>query len=418
MAKPELTEWDEDLTASAAEDYEALVRSLQWAKGFGLLFVQCAPAEGERLMQRVQADIADKTVDVLRLEGEVDDLYDTVAALPEIAKTNVLFVTGLEKSLVPYIKPGYGSEGDYYAKDTVPKLLGKLNLQREKFRDTFNTCFVFLVPLYAMKYLIRRAADFFDWRSGVWEFVGSPDEVRQKTEQVLQGDYGEYLSWTPQQRRERLLETEDLLAEGGHSPETKFELYFEAGNLAAADQQFKWAIASYDAALAIKPDKHEALYNKGIALDELGRYEEAIACYDAALAIKPDDHQALYNKGYALFNLGRYEEAIASYDAALAIKPDKHEALYNRGIALYYLGRYEEAIASYDAALAIKPDYHEALNNKGYALFNLGRYEEAIACYDAALAIKPDKHAALNSKGVALGNLGRYEEAIASYDAA
>jgi superkiller protein 3 len=419
MAKPELTEWDEDLAASADEEYDALVRAIRWARGFGLLFVQCSPAEGERLMERVRDDIADKTVDVLPLEGEIDDLYATVAALPEIDKTNVLFITGLEKSLVPYIKPGYGSEGDYYAKDTVPKILGKLNLQREKFRETFGLCFVFMVPLYAMKYLIRRAADFYDWRSGVWEFVGSADEVQQKTQQILQeGDYTQYLSWTPKQRRERILEIDDLLAEDNHSADDISHLRFEQGNICLADQQFEWAIASYDAALAIKPDDHEALNNKGYALDELGRYENALASYEAALAIKPDKDEALYNKGIVLRNLGRYEEAIASYDAALAIKPDDHEALYNKGNALDELGRYEDAIACYEAALAIKPDKHEALNNKGYALDELGRYEEAIASYDAALAIKPDYHEALYNKGIVLRKLGRYEDAIASYEAA
>ncbi|WP_225886970.1 tetratricopeptide repeat protein [Nodosilinea nodulosa] len=178
------------------------------------------------------------------------------------------------------------------------------------------------------------------------------------------------------------------------------------------------AIASYDAALAIKPDLHEALNNKGTALSALGRKEEAIASYDAALAIKPDYHTALNNKGTALSDLGRQEEAIASYDAALAIKPDYHEALYNKGNALSASGRKEEAIASYDAALAIKPDYHEALYNKGVALSDLGRKQEAIASYDAALAIKPDLHEALNNKGTALSASGRKEEAIASYDAA
>jgi tetratricopeptide (TPR) repeat protein len=180
--------------------------------------------------------------------------------------------------------------------------------------------------------------------------------------------------------------------------------------------RYEEAIAAYDAALAIQPDDHKALYNKGSALGKLGRYEEAIAAFDAALAIKPDYHAALYNKGIALDELGRYEEAIAAYDAALAIQPDDHDALYNKGIALRNLGRYEEAIAAYDAALAIQPDDHEALNNKGVALRNLGRYEEAIAAFDAALAIQPDDHKALYNKGIALRNLGRHEEAIAAYD--
>jgi len=37
---------------------------------------------------------------------------------------------------------------------------------------------------------------------------------------------------------------------------------------------------------------HEAWHNRGIALDNLGRDEEAIASYDRALEIKPDKHEA------------------------------------------------------------------------------------------------------------------------------
>ncbi|MGB5595240.1 MAG: tetratricopeptide repeat protein, partial [Crocosphaera sp.] len=83
-----------------------------------------------------------------------------------------------------------------------------------------------------------------------------------------------------------------------------------------------------------------------------------------------DDYEAWYNRGIALDDLGRYEEAIASYDKALEIKPDKDEAWNNRGVALYNLGRYEDAIASYDKALEFKPDDHEAWNNRGIALYN------------------------------------------------
>lgn len=74
------------------------------------------------------------------------------------------------------------------------------------------------------------------------------------------------------------------------------------------------------------------IYHKGNALENLGRYEEAIVAYDAAIAIKPDYHEALSIKGLVLFGLGRYEEAIAAYDAAIAIKPDDHQALKNKGL--------------------------------------------------------------------------------------
>ncbi|WP_225902937.1 tetratricopeptide repeat protein [Pseudanabaena yagii] len=203
------------------------------------------------------------------------------------------------------------------------------------------------------------------------------------------------------------------------NPEFSSGLFlWDLGDAFIEAENYEEVIASYDRAVEIKPDYHEAWYNRGIALDNLGRYEEEIASYDQAVAIKPDLHQAWYNRGVALDNLGRYEEEIASYDQAVAIKPDKHEAWNNRGVALVNLGRNEEAIASYDRAVAIKPDKHEAWNNRGIALGNLGRYEEAIASYDRAVEIKPDFHEAWNNRGIALDNLGRYEEAIASYDRA
>ncbi|MEL6223363.1 MAG: tetratricopeptide repeat protein [Cyanobacteria bacterium J06627_8] len=322
MIQNELTEWDEDIDASPEEEYEALVRAIRWAKGFGLLFVQCSPAEGERFIEQVSNSITEKTVDVLRLENEIADLYETVSSHPNIEDINVLFVTGLEKSLVPYIQAGYGSEGAYYSKDTIPKILGKLNLQREKFKDTFKLCFVFLLPRYAMKYLTRRAADFFDWRSGVWEFVSPQEELLHEALTILQeGDYSRYLSWTHQERRERVLTIDDLLEEGEHSNEEVSQLRFEQGNILAADQSYKEAIASYDTAIEFKPDDHAAWYNRGIALAALGRTEEAIASYDTAIEFKPDDHAAWSNRGIALQKMGRNEEAVTSLLKALELKP-------------------------------------------------------------------------------------------------
>ncbi len=192
--------------------------------------------------------------------------------------------------------------------------------------------------------------------------------------------------------------------------------WFEQGYQKYTNGDFIGAIASYDRALEIKPDFHQAWNNRGNALDDLGRLEQAIASYDRALEIKPDFHQAWNNRGNALVNLGILEEAIASYDRALEMKPDYPNAWSSRGIALYNLGRFAEAIASYDRALEIKPDDHEAWYNRGIALVNLGRFEQAIASCDRALEFKPDLHEAWNNRGVALYSLGRFEEAIASYD--
>ncbi|XWK86981.1 MAG: tetratricopeptide repeat protein [Phormidium sp.] len=394
-----LIDWDKDLPADPKEEYEALVRSLNWTDGFGLLFVRCSPAEGEKLIQKVRQDIPQKNVEVLRLEQPIDNLYEMVDGLPNKDQINILFITGIEKSFVDYIKPGYGGQGEYYKLDSVPRVLGHLNLQRERFRDNFNICFVFILPLFGLKYFIRRAPDFFDWRSGVFEFPTDREIVESEARRIIfEGDYEKYLSLTPQERNQKIVEIEQLLKEDNQIPSNSADLLFELGNLLLAAKEYQAAIASYDQALQLNPNKDEAWYNRGNALDDLGRYEAAIASYDQALKLKPNKDEAWYNRGNALFQLGRYEEAIASFDQALKLKPNDDEAWNNRGNALGNLGRYEEAIASFDQALKLNQNYDEAWYNRGNALDNLGRYEEAIASYDQALKLNPNDDEAWYNK--------------------
>ena len=149
----------------------------------------------------------------------------------------------------------------------------------------------------------------------------------------------------------------------------------------------------------------DSLMNKGIALDEKGKYEEAITYYDKVLTIDPDNIDALYAKGSALDDLGKYEEAITYYDKVLAVSPNDADTLNSKGVALKNLGKYEEAITYYDKALAVDPNFVYSLNNKGVALDNLGKYEKAITNYDKALSINPKFPDSLNNKANAIVKL-------------
>ena len=73
-------------------------------------------------------------------------------------------------------------------------------------------------------------------------------------------------------------------------------------------------------ALELNPNDTETWNNKGMALDEIGKYEEAIKCYDKAIELDPNDIAAWNNKGMALENLGKYEEAVKCYDKDIGIE--------------------------------------------------------------------------------------------------
>ncbi len=334
-----LTQSAKDLAASAKAQYQALLRSLRRRKGFGILFIQCSPATATRLIARVKQDLPQKKIAVLQLDQPIDNLYEIVANRPDRNEINILFIQGIEKSLEPYIQPGYGGQGDYYNLDTAPRILSHLNQQRENFRDRFsNICFVFIVPLFALKYFIQRAPDFFDWRSGVFEF---PEILGQESSLIFGEDEQKPTTSIPQAQSQKNLEIQELL---------------ERGNQFFATESYEEALRSYDQALKIKPDDDSAWYNRGNALGNLGRYEEAIASFDQALKIKPDEDSAWNNRGLALGKLGRYEEAIASYDKALEFKPDDARAFYNK--ACYYAlhSNVELAIENLRQAINLSPD--------------------------------------------------------------
>src|SRR5690242_21639924 len=64
-------------------------------------------------------------------------------------------------------------------------------------------------------------------------------------------------------------------------------------------EQHKWqeALEELRAATSINPYNASWVFNIGLTLDELGRYDEAIDAYRQALAIEPDDRQALHHLG-------------------------------------------------------------------------------------------------------------------------
>ncbi len=123
---------------------------------------------------------------------------------------------------------------------------------------------------------------------------------------------------------------------------------------AEADALFAQSYEKYAAAVAIKPDKHEAFNNWGSALSRQAQtksgaeadalFAQSYEKYAAAVAIKPDQYEAFCNWGSALSDQAMtksgaeadalFAQSYEKYAAAVAIKPDEYEAFFNWGIAL------------------------------------------------------------------------------------
>src|SRR4029079_17495191 len=143
---------------------------------------------------------------------------------------------------------------------------------------------------------------------------------------------------------------------------------YRLGTLLARSGDAARARASFEGALALKPDLAEANNDLGALLARGGDLDAAITRFRAALASIPEYPDALNNLGYALLLSGRDQEARGLYEKALAVQPDFPEALNNLGLLLGRAGDLEGAARYFRDALGRRADYGEAANNLALVL--------------------------------------------------
>jgi tetratricopeptide (TPR) repeat protein len=197
-------------------------------------------------------------------------------------------------------------------------------------------------------------------------------------------------------------------------------LIFRAlGEEARAVEFLNRAISAYDQALESNPRDTRATHNRGVALSDLGRFEEALAAHDRTLEIDPLDADAHNSRGTLLCDhLGRPGEALAEFDRTIEINPRYPSAHSNRGNALNSLGRTEEALAASDRAVELEPQGAGVHNSRAGILYVLKRFEEALAACDRAIALDPRHFLAHANRGAVLAHMKRFDDALEAYDRA
>ena len=193
-------------------------------------------------------------------------------------------------------------------------------------------------------------------------------------------------------------------------------------------ENYQDAIKSYDMALKYNPQYIEAIYNKAITLNRVGRLKESNELHfnlqskkiidKCAPIIKGDANSTkeYLAKGKCLLIIQLYPEALEAYNMAIKLNPNCAEAYGAKGSILTTTKKYQEALKVYDMAIKLKPDYAEFYKDKGYTLSKLKDHQEALKNYDVALIYKPNDKDTLYLKASTLRDLCRTKEAKEIYD--
>jgi tetratricopeptide (TPR) repeat protein len=218
-----------------------------------------------------------------------------------------------------------------------------------------------------------------------------------------------------------LLLSGNLFAQAG-SPED----LFRKGNEYFASGRYGEATATYQDALALKPDFKEAWYNLGAAFGQMRLFDKEKEAYHKALAVDPGYSRAHYNLALALEDEGSYEEAANEYREVLKVQPDALDAYMNLGILLARQDRLDEAVKVYEDALKAITDLPELRFNLGVALGRLAEKAtdpaqkvalttREVESYTRAIELRASFYKAAYNMGLAWHRVGELDKEIAAY---
>jgi tetratricopeptide (TPR) repeat protein len=119
----------------------------------------------------------------------------------------------------------------------------------------------------------------------------------------------------------------------------------------------KMADKYLDNAVKANPKATDALYAKGFAQQEAGKYAESIETFKMIIERDYKNEDALYALGVSYMQIDSIKPAYKYFDMAIKMDPKYAEAYYKKGRCAEELKHIEEAKSLYQQCLNFKPDY-------------------------------------------------------------
>jgi tetratricopeptide (TPR) repeat protein len=410
-------------------ELRTLARALQLAAGFKLYFVRCnQPQQRRRVIASLRAELPQLNVQEIQFSQPMPHLLDALRQLIEAPAPDAVFVSGLEYSL-PIAEDA----------DATP-FVANLNAARNSFPNVVPCPLVLWVPEYVLVAIARGAPDFFSVRSGVHFLDARPSDTVSLLPSTTARQVRLTTALSLEEKKERIADTEDLLAKyQGLAREqrdlrTEAQLHWRLGNLLETLGSYAEVAQHYertrDLARQLNDRMTEAAAIGGLGgiYTYQGKWSEAEAAYRQSLDILRDtgnrlDEAAILRALGVLYQaenrLTEAQEVLLQSAAIFRGFGDRvHEAQELMNLSAIYAqqGRLTEAESACQQCLTLLSGIADRVS-RGVILAYLGliyhaqgRLPEAEAVYHEALEYC---HAVSDRLGEAtsLANLGLLREA-------
>jgi Flp pilus assembly protein TadD len=157
---------------------------------------------------------------------------------------------------------------------------------------------------------------------------------------------------------------------------TTIEELFASGRQFLADGQAIKALECFHQALELAPHNPTLLQYAGVALHELGSYEEATSCFNQSINYAPEFGETYNNLGNSLLEMEHFEDAEKAFSTACRLMPASPIPLTARATILMALGKVHDAEVCCRNAICIDSSFAEAHWNLSLCLLLQGKFSE------------------------------------------
>ena len=183
----------------------------------------------------------------------------------------------------------------------------------------------------------------------------------------------------------------------------------------ARNNDWRDRVALWSDVIAKSPQLDRGFTNRGVAYQQLGRYDEAIADHTSAINIKSDRAPSYCDRGIAFQLMKSHDRALADYNKAIQLDRNFAAAFNNRGKLYEQMGRRKIALADYATAIELEPHSAVVYLNRGNVYRALGKGQLAIRDYTKAIELGASSYKAYNDRGTVFMLTGKWESAIRDF---
>ncbi|WP_141654041.1 tetratricopeptide repeat protein [Candidatus Kryptonium thompsonii] len=189
-------------------------------------------------------------------------------------------------------------------------------------------------------------------------------------------------------------------------------MHWLLGVIASEDKNNEGAFKEFANVVKINPKIVEAWRGIGVALYEIGNFEELIKWMKDGLKNFPDDFFLNFLLGLGYHRFDQNKEAVQPLEKALSIEPQNIDVISTLALVYDAIGEAAKSDSLHELGLKISPNNHLLLNNYSYTLAERGeRLELALEMAKKAIEQEPDNPSYLDTIGWVYFKLGNYEKA-------